>query len=382
MNNITKQIVVLDTNIIFNHWFLDTPYFEILKKVTELGIFEVYIPEVVYLEVKANYRKQLREYFKYKKIQTMTKKLELSITSPKQIYQNYEKFLERKIANSFFHILKMDNHINIRRLIIKCIEGKKPFKTGSEKGCKDELIWQLIVNRFLSQGHKVYFITKNTTDFCQNSQLHPDLQNDLDELSIPIEYCKIYTSLQSFVNEQIPPYFEKAKEFIEEFNIEDWLLSNIHKLTNEITIDCDQLVYKFNLETPELDSIAEIKKVSIEDAYHLDNDFKQIFISGIAETEAVIDAFIFKSDYYLLDIKDNSILCIMDNNWNEHYVWIQLFPKATLEFSLIMDIKTKKMMFFEGTLVCDETYDYCKHCSAPIYSDSAELCPECGKNLF
>jgi len=127
MESISKHAVVLDTNIIFDHWFLDTPYFNLLERAPNLDILEIYIPEVVLLEVKSTYRRRLREYFNYEKIPTMTKKLDIKLPSPEQICQKYEEFLKRKIANSSFNILNINEHINIKKTINEKYKREKTF---------------------------------------------------------------------------------------------------------------------------------------------------------------------------------------------------------------------------------------------------------------
>ena len=379
MESISKHAVVLDTNIIFDHWFLDTPYFNLLERAPNLDILEIYIPEVVLLEVKSTYRRRLREYFNYEKIPTMTKKLDIKLPSPEQICQKYEEFLKRKIANSSFNILNINEHINIKKLLMKSIKGKKPFKGTSEKGFKDELIWQTIINTLLVKKYKVYFITNNTNDFCQGSQLHPDLKKELQDLGIPKDNCLIYTSLKSFVNEQISPRFEKAKRFISGFDLKNWILDNISFLYDKITVQCDP--FNFDIEEPELVEISYVGEAYIDNAYYLDENCKQIFIHATAEVQTTLDAFLSKHNYYGLD-NERALISVMDEDWSDHYVWIQIHPEASLDISFILNIKTNEVISFEGILTCYEIYDFCKHCSAPLYSDAVEVCPNCGKNLF
>jgi len=379
MVNSHKQAVILDTNIIFNHWFLETPYFNLLERAANLGLFEIYIPEIVLLEVKSEYQKRLKEYFKYEKIRHMIEKLDMILPSLEQIYAQYEAFLRRKMVSSSFEILPINEHINVKKLLIKSIEGRKPFKGSSEKGFKDELIWQTIVNNLLIQGYKVYFITNNTSDFCQESQLHPDLKKDLQDLGIPENNCTIYSSLKSFIDEHVFPRLERPQEFASQF-IKNWILDNISFLSDKLTIQCNP--FSFDIEDPELVEISYVEDVVVENVYYLDENQEKIFIHAIAEVQVIIDAFLFKSNYYCLDLNDRALISVMDEDWSDHYVWIQIYPRASLDISFILNIQTNEVISFEGILTCYNIYDFCKHCSAPLYSDAVEVCPNCGKNLF
>jgi len=61
MTDSYKQAVILDTNTIYNKWFLNTPYFKLLEIAAKQNLIEVYIPEIVLIELKSKYQKELQK---------------------------------------------------------------------------------------------------------------------------------------------------------------------------------------------------------------------------------------------------------------------------------------------------------------------------------
>lgn len=380
MGSLEKIAVVLDTNIIFNHWFFDSPNFNLLEVACNLGLFEVYIPEVVYLELQANYSKELQDSIRYNNFCRLTKRLGIDLPSLEYINEEYKNFLDNKINNSCFKNLSLPEEINVKKILVKSVKGKKPFKGSSGKGLKDELIWQTILKSLLSNRYKVYFITNNVKDFGYNTNLHRDLKEDLLELEISDGSCIIYKSLPDFIEKYVIPKLESPEESVSQF-IEKFIQEKIHKFIDEIEIKCNYFLDLY-IEDPELIDISLEEHTFIEEIRYLSDGYDQVYARIITGGQAVIDAFLFKSDYYALDPNVKKFISIMDEDWNDHYMWIEIYPQVTLNLSIILNIRTKEVISFEGELECDEIYGFCKYCSEPLYSDAAEVCPNCGKNLF
>lgn len=51
--------IVLDTNIVFNNWYLRGPHFSLLEKYLGLSDARLFVPEIIALETKNNFNKEL-----------------------------------------------------------------------------------------------------------------------------------------------------------------------------------------------------------------------------------------------------------------------------------------------------------------------------------
>ena len=91
-----------------------------------------------------------------------------------------------------------------------------------------------------------------------------------------------------------------------------------------------------------------------------------------------MDVFVFKHDYDWLSEKYDLQICEYD--WNKHYIWAQIMMKLPISINLIFNIESELVENFEIDI--EEFYGFCPHCSEPITSDSAEVCPNCGKPFY
>ncbi|NPA49352.1 MAG: hypothetical protein GXO20_05170 [Thermodesulfobacteria bacterium] len=172
----------------------------------------------------------------------------------------------------------------------------------------------------------------------------------------------------------------KPTALLEWLDIKKWIQENLDNLLSDIKID--GYIDGIDMEEPEISEL-EINEIYIneDESRFLDDNKETAFISVTGDVQVSIDAFMFKSDYFSLDLKENSIIELMDDDWNKHYVWIRIHPEAELDISLTVNILNKKIDSYEAVLRYN-IYGFCKHCSAPLYSDAEEFCPKCEKSLF
>ena len=58
--------IVLDTNVIFGNWYLDSPNFKVVEQLVKLGVCKLVIPEIVMLEVRNKYKEELNSFYNSK----------------------------------------------------------------------------------------------------------------------------------------------------------------------------------------------------------------------------------------------------------------------------------------------------------------------------
>lgn len=382
--------VVLDANILFGNWYLEGPHFTVLERHIKLGQSTLVVPEIVVLETKNLFKKELSKHISsVKEIDRLVPNLKLGSYVPdiETLCTEYEKALHSRFVELGVDVIAHSD-IPHSSVVSRALAIRKPFRK-SDKGYRDTLLWEVILNKVANSNSITFLITNNHKDFGHKNkrQLHPDLTDDLVKHNLAPESVRLYTNLKEFLDDQIVPHLERVtKEILGElrqgqyksFSIDDWFGENrsIFIKSSDKWIE-DLLSSTTELENPEVTYIENPEKISVEDARNLDDD--RVYLDATALADVVVDVFIFKSDYY--QISEEYTLDIMDEDWNKHYMWAQMILRLPISFSLVFNILEEKVEEFEINPM-QEIFGWCKNCGAPILSDAAEECPECGKRFF
>lgn len=187
--------IFLDANILYGDPCFEKEYNKaLINRVNKLG-GNLYVSDIVYDEMENNFKKQLQDI--NKKIDKIKKECKIPITinniniqseieRMKSIYRSYEE-------NNKLIILQTKNEL-LPEVIKRSIERKKPF-TEDKQEFRDCLIWLTYANEVEEKKLKnCFFITKNTSDFSKDGELHPDLEKDTRNIKF---YRDIYQFLKS-----------------------------------------------------------------------------------------------------------------------------------------------------------------------------------------
>lgn len=171
--------IIIDSNIIHISNHNDYFNFNLNKSYTDLqgrierrdltDSFKILIPDIVFREL----HKQKLEQFKidYDQLTILLKKFksfsEVSLDLPKDF--NYDEFLKQKISefksrNSIKTINVNSGKDTFNKIIEKSINKKPPFEGAnkkSDKGFKDVLIWESLLNYANNNPGNYYFYTKD-----------------------------------------------------------------------------------------------------------------------------------------------------------------------------------------------------------------------------
>ncbi|MRE73091.1 PIN domain-containing protein [Mammaliicoccus sciuri] len=173
------QYIILDTNILHNRDFKDYYNFELKNSYTDLqgrierkdlaNSFKILIPDLVFKELhKQKLQKYEADFIQLNLlIEKFNKFLDVKFELPPQF--EYEEFLEQKISefkvrNSIETIKTINNNETFAKIIDKAVNKKPPFEgkeSKSDKGFKDALIWESILNFAQNNPGKYYFCSKD-----------------------------------------------------------------------------------------------------------------------------------------------------------------------------------------------------------------------------
>ncbi len=381
--------IVLDSNIIFDNWYLTGPSITVLQKHMRLGESKLIIPEIVVLEVKNLFREQIIEHTQHinklnRLLSGVYRKLEYDID---KISELYGKALTKRLRALRVEIPTFTD-IPQENVASRALSKRKPFiKSG--KGYRDTLIWETILRKVANRKSQTFFITANHKDFASEEdvkRLHPQLPEDLIAYHLPPESVRLYADIKSFIDDNVLPHLKqitddafkelKTGEY-KSFSIKKWFIKNRENIIDSANKYVEKLISDSELENPEITYIEDPEEISVSNLRLTDDNL--IYVDATVTSGIVIDVFIFKSSWGF--IGDRYPIDIQDSDWNEAYMWGQLFVKLPIRLSIIFDLVKRKVREFEVNPF-GEMFGFCKHCGAPILHDSAETCHQCGKSLF
>lgn len=273
------MIIFIDTNIFFNHWYLENANFKYLFNYLENSSSILAIPEIICEEVDGKFKSEFSKI----KNQYKDNVMQLNAFTPEKIVPNFESLnidysFKNELEKSTDSIVFIKyNDIPNDDLVNRAIKRIRPFK-DDDKGFRDTLIWLSFIN-FLKKekvNKKIAFINNNPTDFYDNSkkELHSDLLNDLDNLNIKNEF-KIYHSIKEFIDKEVDKEHNKysSNQILENFiyESEDQIENQISFYINSLSARESQALLK--------NSYGELKDI------HFITGFDFVILEGIEDPD-------------------------------------------------------------------------------------------------
>jgi len=203
--------IILDTTELFKSPLLDSPSFEELKVYLRATKTELVIPSVVVYEACYHAEKSCREGFK----QTRKVLGKIGKYSPhsynlsglqkysNETSENYRTLLDERILDLTGEVFDCST-ANLDRIAKRAIRNIPPFKNDSDKGFKDNLVWECALSKLENNG-EVILVTNNSNDFSE------DLYEELDELGIERYKLKIFDSVDSLSSNMTEPKLTQLK---------------------------------------------------------------------------------------------------------------------------------------------------------------------------
>lgn len=348
------QTVVLDTTVLFSDPFLTSASGRLLlRKVKDRNV-RLLIPEVVIRESARHYS------------ENVTKSLEARYKSEANLFalgyvpqvkgappprhrlrDDYDARFRKVLADAGAVVLPLPD-VSHDQLLGRLFAERKPFKRDGE-GYRDALIWESLLAA-LQPNDEVAFVTNNVNDFMQSndrSQLHPDLKHDLQEVD-PTIVLTPYLALKHLVQE-ITTRAEAAVADVEDLlrtkpNALASVVSEVERAISaqfpagsELSLD-EALVGPY--ENPSVGFIGDFSNVSVEDAR--EEPGGPVFVFLTAAGHISIDVFVFKADFYSLDLDEEQFM-VIDSDWNDHYVFGSLERDLTVQVEATWEAEASKL---------------------------------------
>lgn len=381
--------IVLDTNAIFNNWFLDSPNFKVVERLVKLGVCKLIIPEIIIFEVKDKYREELtRRTPAIGHLNAMLPKdKQIGSLGIEELCKSYETLLRRRLEELEVEI---PSHSDIAQdnVIARLFGRRKPFnkQKTSDQGYRDALLWEVILKKIVKRDDTTFFITGNIKDFAEehnSKKLHADLLEDVKNSGLPDTTLSLCTNLGEWVRENGVHYLETA-ELAEDlkdgecegFSLRAWFIGEKEAFIQGLNEQMADIFRGYNIEDPVASYIEDPESVVVEEALMLDED--TIFLRAEILAGVSVDGLIEQWEY---DPETERLpIWLVDLNYSEEYVFACLFTNLPLRFSATFDIRTKQITDFQLDDI--EIWGWCRHCGSAILSDSAEACYKCGRQFL
>jgi predicted nucleic acid-binding protein len=237
--------VVIDTNIIVQDFWLDSPNSRVFLEGLILIPAVLYVPEIVIDETVNIYKERLLEknntIRQIRKDVTDLLRFEIKDISfnEKNITERYRKSLLDKIHGINSEIISYPKTEH-KVIVKKILERRKPFKKG-DAGYRDFLIWEGIRNLELWGTEEIVFITNNVKDFGQG----PYLPEEFSDKKTNNKNIKICVSISKFNEEYIFPRLNNLTDLrnrliegqVENFNFKKWIDENLLDILKECDLE-------------------------------------------------------------------------------------------------------------------------------------------------
>jgi len=264
--------IVIDTNQFFCDWLLNSARWSNLIDYIKRTDATLIFPEIIWREIGENYvseaiKKQKSAYtsvqaylghrnfyidknsVQHSRIHIDCNKLEVA-EDWGSIQAAYLAWLKNKLGIDTRHIISF-NSLWFEKITERAIKHKKPFNSDSDKGFKDSILWLTLLdlrNRLGFQENPIVLISSNTRDFsdgCSTTKLHPDLIAEAAYHGLQIEYFK---SLDAFLDDWPKQVLSSHKKFVEAVNAK-FVKEKIFELARTETIKR----LGFNIESKQLE---------------------------------------------------------------------------------------------------------------------------------
>ncbi|HTE85228.1 MAG TPA: PIN domain-containing protein [Dehalococcoidia bacterium] len=204
------MLVVLDTNIFCADFKLVGGRFRTLLAAVDAGIHRLSVPEIVIDETVGKYasavdagfgsaQKALNDLDRlYPKQPTLDERLRDAAK------EDYRPWLLGTLRDHSCRVLPYPDvpHSEIAQ---RAIARTMPFRDKKQDGYRDTLVWLTILDLVKTSADRIAFVTSNKHDFAAGDQLHEHLSDDLVRVGLRANSVKLFTSLESFVEEFCRP---------------------------------------------------------------------------------------------------------------------------------------------------------------------------------
>lgn len=205
--------IILDTSVLVPDFRLRGKVFRAVLRTAQDLRDHIYIPKIVVDELINKFRRELQSYCdslrSYEdKIKNLTGSHmgENRIDVSEQVV-TYSDWLQSELSKN--GIESIDYPVISHELLVKrALARRKPFCSEGQRGYRDAVLWETILNWSRIHRHEVLFVSKNTHDFADpgnSHKLHPHLIEDLRSLKHDESSVQFFAGFKDLLAHALSP---------------------------------------------------------------------------------------------------------------------------------------------------------------------------------
>jgi hypothetical protein len=256
----------------------------------------------------------------------------------------------------------------LKCLVERALRQHRPFG-DKDKGFRDSVLWETVLQKVAKSDRQTVLIT-NDSGFTKDAELHPDLKADLSAVKLTEDAVLIYDSLEKFLDQYakpLPPVLmgaviEKIRSGKDPgFSLSRFLGGARGELLEAAKSHAEEVINEASHHHDEFNDLEEVgevteldfdeRKAEILEVVELDRG--RVFIEAAVYCSVAVDGFMFKANYFVFE--DSPTIQVLDSDWSEHYMWVQLTTDATMTVNITFDADRQEVESWEiQSLIADE----------------------------
>jgi predicted nucleic acid-binding protein len=242
--------IVLDTSVLVHDFRLRGVLFRaVLRTVQDLRD-HIYIPKLVIDELINKFREELQS--SYDALHSHEDKI-IKLTNssfrkrrvevPEQVAL-YSAWLQSELSRNNIQSLDYPR-ISHESLVKRALARRKPFCPEGQRGYRDAVLWETILQRYQVDREEIFFVSRNTRDFADpgnSSKLHLHLIEDLRLLNHDESSVQFFPGFEDLLARALSPrqrLFPELDQQVKEGRLGQrklvpWLISILPGILNKI----------------------------------------------------------------------------------------------------------------------------------------------------
>lgn len=268
--------------------------------------YKVWVPEIVFMELE----KQRKEKYKVsidnikKEFEKIKNFKDVELKLPKIRYEEeIKQYIINYIKNYKINVLKIARDRQLfSKILGRCVNKEKPFSGESDKGFKDVVLWESIIEYAENNANneKFILITNNSKDFTKNLEKEfkdrtgkeitiyykiKDFQESIMEINEIESRMPLNNSIIESENES-GELIDKINRFIsenEEIKIEKLETDDNYELKIQDTVDMGNKEYNIRILYTTIESLLKEQKTREFDMKIIVKENEGIIIQNVTE---------------------------------------------------------------------------------------------------
>lgn len=268
--------------------------------------YKVWVPEIVFMELE----KQRKEKYKVsidnikKEFEKIKNFKDVEVKLPKIRYEEeIKQYIINYIKNYKINVLKIARDGQLfSKILGRCVNKEKPFSGESDKGFKDVVLWESIIEYAENNANneKFILITNNSKDFTKNLEKEfkdrtgkeitiyykiKDFQESIMEINEIESIMPLNNSIIESENES-GELIDKINRFIsenEEIKIEKLETDDNYELKIQDTVDMGNKEYNIRILYTTIESLLKEQKTREFDMKIIVKENEGIIIQNVTE---------------------------------------------------------------------------------------------------